>query len=67
LLEHFAVVHLSLPKASVFTIFNRMAQAVTETKRSIPRYIAEHPEFREVGEQMMASWDEGLKGIMGSG
>jgi serine/threonine-protein kinase HipA len=63
-LEHFAVVHLSLPKASVFTIFDRMGQAVTDTKRLIPRYISEHPEFRDVGERMMASWDEGLKGMI---
>jgi serine/threonine-protein kinase HipA len=64
LLERFAVVHLSLPKASVFTIFDRMGQAVTDTKRLIPRYISEHPEFRDVGERMMASWDEGLKGMI---
>jgi serine/threonine-protein kinase HipA len=67
LLERFAVVHLSLPKASVFSIFDRMAQAVTETDRSIPRYISEHPEFREVGKQMMAAWDEGLKETIGYG
>jgi serine/threonine-protein kinase HipA len=63
-LERFAVVNLSLPKATVLAIFDRMAQAVTETQRLIPRYISEHPEFRDVGERIMASWDEGLKGLI---
>jgi serine/threonine-protein kinase HipA len=63
-LERFAVVNLSLPKATVLAIFDRMAQAVTETQRLIPRYISEHPEFRDVGERIMASWDEGLKGLV---
>jgi serine/threonine-protein kinase HipA len=60
-LERFAVVHLSLPIATVLFIFDRMAQAVSETRRLIPAYISEHPEFRDVGERMMATWDEGLK------
>jgi serine/threonine-protein kinase HipA len=63
-LEHFAVVHLSLPKAIALDIFNRMAQAVTETRNLIPVFISEHPEFRDVGERIMASWDEGLNGLI---
>lgn len=45
--------------------FNRMAEAVTETRAVIPVYIADNPEFKEIGERMMASWDEGVKGLMG--
>ncbi len=40
-----------------------MAEAVTETRKSIPGYIAGHPEFRETGERMLAAWDEGVKGL----
>ena len=28
----------------------------------IPGYIAEHPDFREIGERMMAEWDKGVNG-----
>ena len=64
LLERFAVAHLSLPMPLVSTTFNRMAEAVTETRALIPAYIADHPEFQETGRRMMASWDDGVKGLM---
>ncbi|MBN2034533.1 MAG: hypothetical protein JW836_14765, partial [Deltaproteobacteria bacterium] len=64
-LERFAVTHLSLPVASIAGVFNRIAEAVTETGKMIPRYIAEHPEFREIGERMMTQWDEGVTGLFG--
>lgn len=63
LLERFAVTHLSLPLSTVSAIFNRMAETVTETRKLIPSYIKEHPEFREVGERMMTEWDKGIKGL----
>ena len=63
-LERFAVVNLSLPKATVRTIFDRMAQAVTETRSLIPVFISEHPEFRDIGERMMTAWNEGLNGLV---
>jgi serine/threonine-protein kinase HipA len=65
ILERFAVVYLSLPAGTVYATFSRMAEAVTETREMIPGYIAEHPEFREIGEQMMAEWDEGVNGLAG--
>ena len=64
-LERFAVTHLSLPVAAIADVFNRIAEAVTETRAMIPRYIAEHPEFREIGERMMTQWDEGVSGLFG--
>jgi serine/threonine-protein kinase HipA len=64
LLEKFALVHLSLSAAAIRAIIDRMAQAVSEIRALIPGYIAEHPEFREVGERMMAAWDEGIEGLM---
>jgi serine/threonine-protein kinase HipA len=64
-LERFAVTHLSLPVAAIADVFNRIAEAVTETRAMIPGYIAEHPEFREIGERMMTQWDEGVSGLFG--
>jgi serine/threonine-protein kinase HipA len=64
-LEQFAVTHLSLPVAAIADVFNRIAEAVTETGKMIPRYITEHPEFREIGERMMTQWDEGMSGLFG--
>lgn len=64
-LERFAMTHLSLPIGTISETFSRTAEAVTETRRMIPGYFAEHPEFREIGEQMMAEWEEGVKGLVG--
>jgi serine/threonine-protein kinase HipA len=63
-LERFAVAHLSLPAGTVSAIFNRLAEAVTETLGIIPGYIADHPEYREIGELMMAEWNEGVNGLV---
>jgi len=54
---------LSLPMSVVSATFNRMAEAATETRALIPADIADHPEFKEIGERMIASWDEGVKGL----
>jgi serine/threonine-protein kinase HipA len=59
-LERFAVTHLTLPPATIAAAFERLAQAVSETRAQIPVYIAEHPEFREIGQRMLAAWDQGL-------
>src|SRR4030042_1554638 len=64
-LERFAVAYLFLTGGTVSATFSRMAEAVTETRGMIPGYIAEHPEFREIGERMMAEWDEGVNGLGG--
>jgi serine/threonine-protein kinase HipA len=65
MLERFAVAHLSMSMARVSDVFDRTAEAVTETGAMIPGYIAEHPEFREIGERMMAQWSEGVRGLVG--
>jgi serine/threonine-protein kinase HipA len=65
MMERFAVAHLLLPMPVVSATFHRMADAVTETKALIPAYMADHPEFKEIGDRMMASWDEGIQGLMG--
>lgn len=64
MLERFAVAHLSLPIGKVSDTFNRLAEAVTETRAMIPGYINDHPGFREIGELMMAEWEEGVRGLV---
>lgn len=64
-LERFAVTHLSMPVGAIADVFNRVAAAVTETRGMIPGYIAQHPEFREIGELMMAQWDQGVNELIG--
>lgn len=53
--KHFAVTHLSLPKAKIAAVFSRMADAVTETRAMVPGYINAHSVFREIGERMMTA------------
>jgi serine/threonine-protein kinase HipA len=60
MLERFAVAYLALPVGEVSEIISRLADAVMETRRGIPTYIADHPEFREIGERMMDIWKEGV-------
>jgi serine/threonine-protein kinase HipA len=61
LLERFAMSHLSLAVGEINEIVTRMADAVMETRQTIPAYISDHPEFRETGEVMMSIWEEGVK------
>lgn len=63
MLEQFAMVQLSLPLITIRQIFERVAQAVSETRVMIPGYMAEHPEFFSTGTAMLASWDEGLLSV----
>jgi serine/threonine-protein kinase HipA len=63
-LERFAVAHLSMSVGAIRDVFTRIAEAVTETGRMIPGYIAEHPEFREIGELMIAQWDQGVNDLV---
>lgn len=59
-LERFATTHLSMPGGAIADVFSRVAEAVMETRKMIPGYMAEHPEFRRIGEIMMTQWDEGV-------
>jgi len=65
-LAQFARTHLMLTSREIDTIFEKMADAVAETRPQIPAYIADHPDFREVGERMMEIWDEGVMRLQGS-
>jgi len=58
-IERFAMNHLSMSKSNINETIERLADAVMETRQLIPGYINDHPEFREIGENMMSIWEEG--------
>jgi len=60
LLEKFAISHLSLSIGKVGQIFEKAADSVNDTCGMLSAYLAEHPEFREVGSRMLAAWEEGV-------
>ncbi len=62
-LERFAIAHLSLPIGEIHETISQVADAVMETRQRIPRYIADHPDFKEVGKRMMTIWEEGVNSI----
>jgi len=64
-LERFAVSHLSLPIGTISDTFDRMAEAIRETRERISAYMAETPEFREIGQRMLTEWNEGVRGLVG--
>lgn len=64
MLEKFAIAHLALPVGRVGQIFEEVAEAVTDTRGVLTAYMGDHPEFREVGERMLAAWDEGVFGTI---
>lgn len=59
-LEKFAVTHLAVPIGRVNHILEEIADSVIDTRVLLSAYISEHQEFREVGERMLAAWDEGV-------
>ena len=59
--ERYAINHLSMSKSDIDETIERLANAVMETRQMIPGYISDHPEFREVGENMMSIWAEGVE------
>ena len=63
MIERFAMAHLFLSVGTIHKIVERVADAVMETQKLIPEYCNDHPQFREVGERMMAIWKEGIKGL----
>jgi serine/threonine-protein kinase HipA len=59
-LEKFAVAHLALSVGKIGQIFAEIADGVNDTRGMISAYVEEHPEFKEVGNRMLAAWNEGV-------
>lgn len=60
ILEKFAVSHLALPVGKIRQTFEEVAETVADTRGMLQAYMEDHPEFREVGERMLAAWETGL-------
>lgn len=60
IMERFAINHLFMTKSDIDETIECLANAVMETRQMIPGYISDHPEFRDVGENMMSIWAEGV-------
>ena len=60
ILEKFALAHLSLQVGKVGQIFEEVAEGVNDTRGMLSAYMEEHQEFREVGDRMLAAWNEGV-------
>lgn len=60
MIERYAVTHLFLTVGAIRNIVERIADAVMETQKMISEYCNDVPEFREVGERMIATWKEGV-------
>ena len=65
ILEGFAQTHLSLPVGMISKTFERMAEAVMETRGLISAYMTDQPEFQEIGQRMVTEWNEGVSGLVG--
>jgi serine/threonine-protein kinase HipA len=60
-LEQFAVSQLSLSSRDIRYTFERVADAVADTGKSVRAYMCAHPEFKNTGELMLAEWEIGMK------
>lgn len=60
MLEKLAVTHLALPVGKIGQIFEEAAEAVNDTRGILTAYVEDHHEFREMGNRMLAAWNEGV-------
>jgi serine/threonine-protein kinase HipA len=65
ILDRFAMAHLFLSASTIRHVVERVADAVMEVRKMIPEYCGNHPQFRDIGGQMMAIWKEGVNGLRG--
>jgi serine/threonine-protein kinase HipA len=50
--------------ARVNEILERIADAMTDTAKSIRKYIKVHPDFAEIGHRMLAQWEIGIAALL---
>lgn len=60
-LHDFGRVHCGLSNDQTSQIIERVADAMSATRVEVNQYMDDRPEFKEVGERLLASWDAGLK------
>jgi serine/threonine-protein kinase HipA len=50
--------------ARVNEILERIADAMTDTAKSIRKYIKVHPDFAEIGHRMLGQWEIGIAALL---
>ena len=65
MLAHFAFTRLALPAGMVHTIIERAMDSLADTRHLLTAYQADRPEFRPIGEKMLAAWEQGMVGLQG--
>ena len=55
-LQKFGVAHCGLSQSSIKEIFDKVADAVSETTAGIRRYASDCPAFRETADKMLSAW-----------
>jgi serine/threonine-protein kinase HipA len=58
-LRRFGETRMSGPPAKVRQIFERIADALSQTEIEVRSYMEEHSEFKEVGGRMLREWERG--------
>lgn len=64
-LQAFGIAHCGISTGRIREIFDRVTNAVTQTRQEVIRYAKDHPEFRETGTRMTAEWEKGLLDLEG--
>lgn len=59
-LTEFGVQHCRLYPKETRTILEQVADAITDTRPALREYAKGHPDFSQLGEQMLRVWDEGV-------
>jgi serine/threonine-protein kinase HipA len=52
--------------SKVRQILQHISDAMSDTANDVRSYIKEHPDFKEVGEQILAAWEKGREHSLGS-
>lgn len=60
-IERFGVTHLSLTPGFMRQAFERISDAVSETRKEVSAYAGDHPEFRKIGDVILAEWERGVR------
>lgn len=60
-LQRFGETRMGGSPSLINTILERIADAISEVAREMRRYIKTHPEFEQVGSQMLAQWQGGVE------
>ena len=44
-------------------IFERVADALSQTRPAVEAYCKAHPEFESIGERMLQEWEKGMQSV----